>query len=156
MSFVIEFYLFDSLQDEKDKYYRQGSQSGSYFKALNGKTKSHRQLNDKSALYYHCKMNRKRALIQECYDPKFPEIDLEARNLDKCFPPGHNREKSRETQIEAGQSSGSPKNKRLGGQYYTLNSGITIKFGRHHRPYCPTNEEVRKIMFKFCRILLKF
>ena len=101
-------------------------------------------------------MNRKRALIQECYDPKFPEIDLEARNLDKCFPPGHNREKSRETQIEAGQNSGSPKNKRLGGQYYTLNSGITIKFGRHHRPYCPTNEEVRKIMFKFCRILLKF
>ena len=132
------------LQDEKDKIYRQGSRSGSYYKALKSKTKS--------ALYFHCKTNerRKKALIQECYDPKFPEIDLEARSLEKCFPPGHNREKSRQNQESAGQSSGSSKNKRLGGQYYTLNNGMTIKFSRHHRPYCPTNEKVSKIyVFNF-------
>ena len=66
-------------KDEKVQFFNSAKQG--YFKAAN--TTKH--------AFFYCGPQNREAILLECHDPKKPEVDLESKNLDKCFPSGHNK-----------------------------------------------------------------
>ena len=67
------------MKDEKAGEFFNSAKQG-YFKAAKMTTHA----------FFYCGPQNKEAILLECHGPKNPEVDLESKDLNKCFPSGHN------------------------------------------------------------------